>query len=280
MRELSIEQVKLLELEVLKDIADFCEENGIEYFLCGGSLIGAVRHQGFIPWDDDIDIAMTRENYDKFVSLYRSDRYKLCVTDGDEDFYLPYLKVYDTHTFLKGITDFGGEMGVWVDIFPVDKLPADDAKRKKFVKKQIFRQYLIIAATARDIQDRKLSSKLVIYAMRVLKKLFGIKNIDLSRKCISEAKKYSNEETDKMGCVVWGYGMREVCPKEVFEKTVFAPFEHLNLRILEDYDTYLSNIYGDYMKFPPEEERVLKHGHNTFYVKEEYIEEIEAVLNK
>lgn len=273
MKELTLPQVKQLELLLLEEVADFCEKNDIQYFLCYGSLLGAIRHKGFIPWDDDIDLGMTRENYDKFIRLYHSERYKLCATELDEPFNFPFIKIYDTHTVHKGITDFGGAMGVWIDIFPIDKLPADDAKAKKFVKKQVLRQYLITAATARDIQNRKLSSKLVIYATRVWKKLFFVKNVNISKKCIKAAQRYNGEQTDKMACVVWGYGLREICPSKTFDRTVFAPFEHLNLRILEDYETYLSTVYGDYMQLPPEEDRILKHVDSTFYLKDEYADE-------
>lgn len=270
MRELSIEEVKRIELEITEDIARFCEENGIDYFLCGGSMLGAVRHKGYIPWDDDIDISMTRENYEKFVKTYHSDKYQLCYTGGEEDFFLPFAKVYDKRTILTGTTDYGCEMGVWADILPMDKVPSDQAEMEKFVKKMIKRRYFIMAATATDLNmdKRRLASRVYIRFVRVLKKLFGIKNINVVKKFIADAQKYNDIETDKAGCVVWGYGMREICPKYVFDETELAPFEHLNLRILTHYDTYLSSIYGDYMKLPPVEQQVLKHGDNTFYMRD------------
>ena len=275
MKEINVDTVRKIELEIMEDVAEFCEKNGIDYFLCGGSMIGAVRHKGYIPWDDDIDIGMTRENYERFTSSYKSDKYQICITGGDEDFYLPFVKIYDKRTILKGISDFGCELGVWIDIFPIDKVPSDPKKIDKFVKKMTFGMYVIIAATAADIKKRKFSSRLFIHIIRAYMKLFGIKKIDLLNKHIKAAKKYQNIETDKMGCVVWGYGRGEICDKYVFESTEFAPFEHLNLRILTNYDTYLSGVYGDYMKLPPVEKQVLKHGDNTFYVRDEFKDEIE-----
>ena len=269
MRQLSIEEVKKIELEITEDIARFCEENNIDYFLCGGSMLGAIRHKGYIPWDDDIDIGMTRENYEKFVHSYKSEKYQLCYTGGEEDFYLPFAKIYDKRTILTGITDYGCDMGVWADVLPIDNVPSDEAKMKKFVSKMIKKRYFIVAATAGDISKRKFTSRVYIRLVRIIKKLFGIKNINLVKKFIAEAQKYNNVETDKSGCVVWGYGMGEICPKYVYENTTLAPFEHLNLRVLTHYDTYLSGIYGDYMKLPPIEQQVLKHGDNTFYMKDE-----------
>lgn len=270
MRELSIEEVKKIELEITEDIARFCEENNIDYFLCGGSLLGAVRHKGYIPWDDDIDISMTRDNYEKFLKLYKSDKYQLCFTGGEEEFHLPFAKVYDKRTILTGTTNYGCEMGVWADILPMDNVPSDEVAMKRFVKKMIKKRYFIMAITAGDynMRNRKLASRVYISFARVLKKLLGIKNIDVVKKYIALARKYNNVETDKAGCVVWGYGMGEICPKYVFEKTELAPFEHTNLRILTHYDIYLSGIYGDYMKLPPVEQQVLKHGDNTFYIRD------------
>jgi lipopolysaccharide cholinephosphotransferase len=268
MRQLSLEEMKKIELEMIEDIHNFCEENDIDYFLCGGSLLGAVRHKGFIPWDDDIDIGMTRENYDKFLKLYRSEKYNVRHASLDEPYYFPYIKICDKRTVLHTITDFGCEMGVWVDIFPMDNVPENMKKTKKHVSRMTWKRFFVIAMTAVDIHNRKFSSRVFIHLVRIYMKLFRVKKEKVMQKYEAAATKYRDIETSKMGCVVWGYGMGEICDREVFEKTTTAPFEHLNVRILENYHPYLHGIYGDYMQLPPEEKRVLKHDDSKLYLKD------------
>ena len=268
MRELSLDEMKKIELEMVEDIANFCEENNIDYFLCGGSLLGAIRHKGFIPWDDDIDLGMTRDNYEKFIKTFSSEKYNLFYSTGDAPYYLPFIKVCDKRTVLKGITDFGSEMGVWVDIFPMDQVPEDMKKTQKFVRRMTWKRFFVIAMTADDIHNRKFTSRVFIHLVRIYMKLFRVKKAKVMEKYDRCAKKYSSIETSKMGCVVWGYGMGEICDRSVFENTTFAPFEHLSVRILENYHPYLEGIYGDYMKLPPEEKRVLKHEDSTLFLKD------------
>lgn len=142
MKEISKEGVRVIQIEILKYVHEFCTANDIEYFLCYGSLIGAVRHKGFIPWDDDIDIAMTRENYDKIISLFNKksedSAYRLTSPEVSRDCMYSIVNIYDTRTKLGKIHTFKNkfDLGVRIDLVAIDSVPDDDdAERKKLFKK-------------------------------------------------------------------------------------------------------------------------------------------------
>lgn len=134
MKELTLKEKHAIILDIMKDVDKFCRENGIRYALSDGTMLGAVRHGGFIPWDDDADICMLREDFDKFVKTYKSDKYHLLYnTRNDEEFFCGcYAKVSDPGTYIinpKDITEYG----VFIDIFPLDNVPEDEKEQKKFM---------------------------------------------------------------------------------------------------------------------------------------------------
>lgn len=137
MREIQREELKKLEFDILKDVAEFCEKNQIRYYLCGGTLLGAIRHKGFIPWDDDIDIIMPRPDYIRFNNLYnkRDSNYKVHSLFTDKNWYSTFAEVEDTRT-IKTYNGFNqlGTFGVNIDIFPIDGSPDEEMLRKIFWK--------------------------------------------------------------------------------------------------------------------------------------------------
>ena len=127
MREITLRELQLFSLEIMKDIHKFCENNGIEYSLLDGSLIGAIRHQGFIPWDDDIDIVMRRPDFERFCKTYKSDEYQLKYRGNGQDCMVPFARVYDVkRTVIKTTAPWClDEVGVWVDVMPADNVIDD-----------------------------------------------------------------------------------------------------------------------------------------------------------
>ena len=146
MRKIELEEIKQRCLEILSYIDDICRKNEIQYYLAYGTLLGSVRHQGFIPWDDDIDICMTRENYYKFKKVIAEDKttpFKLLYVDTEKDYTLPLPKVVDTRTSLSILSQKEKmKLGVFVDVFILDNVPDDDKLREKFFKKLEFYQRL------------------------------------------------------------------------------------------------------------------------------------------
>lgn len=133
-KDISVEELKMIQLKILDSIDDFCKKNGIQYFLFSGTLIGAVRHKGYIPWDDDVDICMKRKDYDRFFSEFnqqRRDTLKAISAEIEKNYYLASGKVIDTATVIEEENNCAMPIGVYVDIFPMDNLPADDKKLEK-----------------------------------------------------------------------------------------------------------------------------------------------------
>lgn len=132
-----IEEIKKIQLEILKYVDQFCSQNNIKYALGYGTLIGAVRHKGFIPWDDDIDIIMRRNDYNRFIELFSKEtgRYKVWSHNLQTDYPIPYAKVTDEKTLKLEGTNYYVERGVDIDVFPLDDLPNDEKAVDKVFKK-------------------------------------------------------------------------------------------------------------------------------------------------
>ena len=140
MRTINTEELKEYQLRILDKVAAFCEEQGITYWIDSGTLLGAIRHKGYIPWDDDIDLGMLREDYDRFCKTFNqhNDRYKVECVENDPDFYLSHAKVCDNSTVLYEPDENGFKLMINIDIFVYDNAPDDDEKVKKMYDKRDF----------------------------------------------------------------------------------------------------------------------------------------------
>ena len=127
MKEIGLEELKCIQLDLLQKTAEFCENNGIRYFLCGGTLIGAIRHHGYIPWDDDIDISMPRPDYDKFIKIFNKPEnyYQVIDMSNNSKYGFPFAKVHDTRTLVNELQYSRDSFGVYIDIFPIDGVGED-----------------------------------------------------------------------------------------------------------------------------------------------------------
>jgi len=253
--ELSVEECKKIQLKLLSLIDEICKKNNIKYFLAYGTLIGAVRHKGFIPWDDDIDVYMSRKDYETFLEIMRKNNYENCLLldSSNENYYYPFAKIVDSTTMAK-MEDNTTQHGIWIDIFPIDKIPFEKKKSLKYRKKCIFWRDLIIAMTTDfSIGKEKIKHYEIKRVLSVFAKIIGKRRV-LSI-CEKLNKKYLNEDLYKLSCLSSPYVLKEDFTDEI----LFTPdeFEFENCRYCgpKNYDVYLKTIYGDYMKLPPEEKR-------------------------
>ncbi|MGO5019985.1 LicD family protein [Roseburia faecis] len=257
MRKINDKEVKEIELNMLKQFDVFCKKNDLGYFLCGGTLLGAIRHKGFIPWDDDIDIAMHRNDYDRMIKLIKEkgigDNIVLkCLECNNSEY--PFAKLVNEKTqinekYLKSKNN----TNIWIDIFPIDIVPDSNVDLHKISKKVEVYKRLLGVSHANPLAGKtkgRMIVKLLIYPFI---KIYGSER--LAEKIQEIANKYSVNESNYRMVLVWGYGIKEKLRKEVFDSSVEKEFEGQPFPVPVGWDEYLKALYGDYMTLPPIEER-------------------------
>ncbi|SCW32822.1 lipopolysaccharide cholinephosphotransferase [Ruminococcaceae bacterium YRB3002] len=257
MRDIAIDEAKILQLEILKKVAAFCDGNGIRYFIYYGTYLGALRHGGFIPWDDDIDICMPRPDYERFLQTFEAEDCALMTWTEDNECLCPFSKVYDPRTELHENGGFGIQLGVNIDVFPMDGLPSGDRKIRNRIRFMRFYYVMQVAATLDDPSQRALSSRIVITLIKAFYKLFPIEHY-ITGRAIKHASRYDFDSSEKVGILVWGYG-----PREVVRRDDIIPLRRVRFEDTEFWapgtDGSLVAAYGDYMQLPPEDKQCYKH---------------------
>lgn len=258
---LSTEQLKkaqsLLQ-KILDEVNRICEENEIKYFLHYGTLIGAIRHNGFIPWDDDIDICMTRDNYDKFCVIAQkklNDEFVIQNEDTDEFFCGCYSKVILKNT--KWIENNAKDtkrkfIGLFIDIFPFDKIPENESLQKRQIFSYKIINMLICAKLNYSASAYREKNRFVYQISKVVSVFFSLKYLRNKRKQIIS--KYSKTESPFVTNMA--FYKCSITRKEYLEDLIKHVFEGKQYYIPKEYDRMLNSIYGDYMKLPPIEKRV------------------------
>lgn len=242
---MSLDEVKQAEKEILKQVDEFCRENEIRYWVCGGTLLGTIRHKGFIPWDDDIDIFMPWEDYLKFAELFQeTDRYGLIGFGAAGENKLPnlFMKVVNKQTAMDVNMGTIREINyLFVDIFPLIGMPENDGERRKF-----FMEYQELN---RQIwQD--------FYAANGSLAVFP-KWTDRQRAFME---RYDFDSSSYVGVLGTAYGERDCTHRDVYRRTIRMPFEDIEVNVAEGYEQYLDNLYGkDWRKLPDEDKRRSHH---------------------
>lgn len=269
MREMTIEELKAVQVDITCAIHAFCEEHGLRYFLHYGTLLGAVRHKGFIPWDEDIDLGMPRPDYDYFVHNFNAWNPDLEVfaPELDLSYYAPFANVCDKRTVLKENNRSHGrfELGVKVDIFPMDGAPADDGEYSSL------RDRLLKLNHDLYFKSAKLGPKFrkgFVTGMKALgiKAALALVSVGSIQRRIREASTaLSFEEAQWCDQLTFPDEGTPRMKREVFENYVDLEFEGHKFKAPRDYDLYLKAIFGDYMTLPPESERVPHHGFQAWW---------------
>ena len=260
-REL-LRKVQLVQLEIAREVRRVCDENGIRYFLCFGTVLGAVRHQGFIPWDDDLDIGMVRSEYERFLKIAPEKlkpEYYLHTWHVDPEYALPFAKVRKRGTlYLEGKSTRLKENGFYIDIFPFDYLPADPAQKAALDKKllNLFRTKLMKSHYTPWMENGK-----IIWKKRIGYVYYQMKAaLTTHEKLISEYESLVASFPENEDVYWQDPAMRLRSLKRSWcEELTQLPFEGENFRVSAKYDEMLTAIYGNYMQLPPEDQRENRH---------------------
>lgn len=258
MRKLSIEEAKKLELDILDFIDSFCKEHGINYCINYGTLIGAIRHKGFIPWDDDIDLSMTRENYEKFIQLFseKQSRYKLLSLETDDQYFNNFIKIVDPTTKIIDTRNTKTyDSGVFIDIFPMDTFNdtkvVDICYKLESFKLLSFSKHKNIVYGDSKLKD--LIRTLFWLLLRPISPRFFAHQIE------KQIQKYKVKDGKYIAFIPSKLKEKEVFTKETFEDLIEVPFEHRTLSAPKQYDVILKQYYGDYMTLPSKEKQIYIH---------------------
>ena len=262
------ENIKIIqkkELALLKEFIRVCNKHNLKYYILGGTLLGAVRHGGFIPWDDDIDVGMPRNDYEKLMNLYESEfetPYKLVSEKNSSDFTKAFMNLQDTTTkIIMKYSNIAHEESIWMDIFPIDGMPKNYLKNKIHKLRYLSSRMLVQLSQFNKIvnqnkENRHFIEKIIISTAKEInyEKLLNYRK--MQKKYINVLSKYDMNEYYS-GNLTGAYKLKEVVPSEYFGEGVKILFEDIEVNAPTEYLNYLSAIYGsNYMDLPPEDKRI------------------------
>jgi len=272
---LSFRQVQLGALEVLKQLTALCDNQGWKYFLTYGSMLGAVRHKGIIPWDDDIDIMMPRPDYEALKEYFANHQeqlqpLKLFHKEAVPQYPHMIARVSDQryHLLFDNEKDYG--IGLFVDIYPLDGVGNDTAKALRLLKKTKRAASLCFLTGRKSYGADNTRSKLKLllkFPAYCWAKLMG--NRHYIRKLTKLTQTYSYEESRYIACASWPAGPKYGHERDIFEKSlcndlIQVPFEDTTVKIPAEYDHFLTKTYGEYMQCPPEDQRTTNHTYDAY----------------
>lgn len=270
MRNITIEESKKIQLELLTDIHSFCEDHDLTYFLMFGTLLGAIRHKGFIPWDDDIDICMPRKDYLFLQKEYNNSPVrpfsKAVFCETDESYYYPFGKLIDTRTVLKEDVNTSGSIGVYIDIFPLDYL-SENVKSNVNTRRKLHFLRDVLSVSILPGSDRRKGIKRIVHS--VLNKFSSLINMNyISKKMNVISMKLNNgENSSYMGIIsnIDAKGINRTYEAAWFASKRLTEFECKHFYIPDKYDEILSYVYGDYMTPPPDDKRQSLHVYSQYW---------------
>lgn len=263
MKEINLEELKQIQLRILIIVHNYCTSNGINYSLSSGTLIGAVRHKGYIPWDDDIDIYMLRPDFERFEKEFSDPYLRIMSPNSDAKCIYPYGKVYDSRTSLIENVDNNMDcMGVNIDVFVIDSVPDNIRERKRLFRKNKILEDILIFKTIRFRKGRSILKNVCLFLGKLFFYPVSLRRIITNKfnLCIPY-----NPSSKEICNVMAGNGINACIPSNYMKNFMDINFEGRIFRCMEEYDKYLRLNYGDYMQLPPEEKRVSTHVFKAYW---------------
>lgn len=276
MRQIQKKDIQPLECQILFQILDFFEQNQIRYFTSGGTTLGSVRHGGFIPWDDDIDLYIPRADYDRMLQLSANRTIGKNIRiyrPGDKNYIYPFAKACNTSTRLneQNIRRREQDIGIFIDLFPLDQFYDHPARRALLILQSKWLNSLLVSASdqvnlSQKGSFRRLAKDVVRTLQKPLAKAIGIRRLTCAIDNLG--RRTAKVPCHWVGDLVWCNGGRDFYPSDYFASGVEGTFEGRTIQNPVGYHAYLQKLYGDYMQLPPENQRVM-HGFTGWYLDEE-----------
>ncbi|MCD8281952.1 MAG: LicD family protein [Prevotella sp.] len=265
MKTVTLNELHALLLSIAKEFARICAAHGIPYYMLGGTMLGAVRHRGFIPWDDDMDFGVPRVYFDRLTGLLERElpsHLRVLTMDNSGTLIFPYIKIEDTRTIAEENwrADAAGEYGVNIDVFPLDPCGGRTgiwSKNRAIQTLLRIQTYRFVGAKSRPLIKRTAANVLKIVLHRMDKHAI----INLIERCLCTTGDYV---ANRFGA----WGAKEIMPSYIFNAAAMYAFEDTSFAGVKDFKTYLRCLYGDYMVLPPAAERRI-HLRNI-YLRERY----------
>lgn len=253
-KELTDSERKSLQLEMLDELHKVCTENGLRYSLAYGTLLGAIRHKGFIPWDDDVDIMMPYEDMIRFKELLRSKNISYLDLTINKDFLWFFSRIVSNNTYSLG-GRYAKEYGVSIDLYPVVHIVDDQEAIERFLNK------------GNNLADKV---NKMIYYRQLLRLLIPVKTVPglrgITNNLRNHVLQYSHQNTSTYFSTGGSFKMFNIFKKDIFERIEEIQFEGRYFNAVSCFDTYLSQIYGNYMELPPEDQRVPYHNGQFYWI--------------
>ncbi len=275
-KKITLDELKKIELNTLIEVDALCEKLGLRYSMCGGTLLGAIRHGGFIPWDDDIDIFMPRSDYNKLIEYCRNNEtsFSLLCNELNEKYGYLFAKAMDKNTVIyePNSNPTNIDMGVYIDIFPIDGLADDYESSVELFNKTRFKRELLVAKNWKRFFRSKTRAwyyEPIRFAFFLLSRFASRRRLIKSIQRVYPADTFDKSEYAATVC--GGYRLKEILKRSIYDTYTELEFEGHKFKALADYHTYLSSIYGDYMQLPPENKRVTHHMFEAYYRNEKEV---------
>ena len=278
MQKVDLNEIKKIELNALIYLDKICKENNLKYYLSSGTLLGAIKYKGFIPWDDDIDVILLRKDYLKLINILskKDDRYKILSIYNRKDYYYPFAKLVDTKTILTENSKKIKDMGVYIDIFPMDGYKTENIEKEiydlRILRNLMVRRYRIKNCIRNDFNFMSTSNKKIKYK-KIKDIIYGFIDyitLPLGYNFYTKLydKKISNVDINNakyIGVRVGNFGIKEAFLKEDIIKQDLYEFEGYKFTSFKNYDLYLSSKYGDYKKDPDDSQKKTHHQNEVYY---------------
>ena len=260
----TLRKLQLLELMNLEELVRICEKHDIKYFLIGGTLIGAVRHKGFIPWDDDIDIGMMRPDFDRFIQICKTElnteKFFLQTPQTEEnsaDFEIARIRLNGTHFKENHRRNLKLHDGIFIEILPYDDLPEDDKKAKRYYFTFKYLKRIVGIRMGYRYVLGSLHKRIVFYIVTFFSRIIPLKV--LYNKALNYHKQYENTNSPKVFLLSGGYNYKkETHLRSSIQEFTQLEFEGKMYPVPKNYDAFLREQYGDYMELPPPEQQINK----------------------